>query len=82
MNEYETFVDEYIAFMDRYQESGNAVSLLNEYLEWVQELNDFTEKANEYEVSLDNEEDVRYYIEVNSRISEKLMNAAVDIAYE
>ena len=82
LNEYETFVDEYIAFMDRYQESGNAVSLLNEYLEWVQELNDFTEKANEYEVSLDNEEDVRYYIEVNSRISEKLMNAAVDIAYE
>ena len=47
MDAYEAFFDEYIAFMDKYEQAGSPVSMLTDYLAFLQKYADTMQKFEE-----------------------------------
>ena len=75
LDSYEEFVDEYVAFMKKYMaDPANAVSMLVEYTEMMAKYEDFAEKVDQYDSDSMSTEDAKYYIEVTSRCSKKLLD--------
>ena len=73
---YEKFVDEYIAFMEKYKKSdGTDISALMDYAKFVSNLTEYTNKMEALEGDLTDAETF-YYIEVMNRCNEKMMKAA------
>ena len=73
---YEDFVDEYIAFMEKYGDSdGNDLSLLLDYTNFMSKLTDYTDKMEKMEDDMTDAEMV-YYLEVMNRCNEKIIKAA------
>lgn len=73
MDAYETFYDEYIAFMEKYKESENTTDMMNDYMDMLARLEEWTVKidaVNEDELS---EADNLYYILVTLRVQKKLL---------
>ena len=75
LDSYEQVMDEYVDFMKRYKESGNAVSMLSEYTEMLQKYTDFSAKIEAMDTNNMSKADYAYYIEVTSRVSQKLLEA-------
>lgn len=73
---YEDFVDEYIAFMEKYGDSdGNDLSLLLDYTNFMSKLTDYTDKMEKMEDDMTDAEMV-YYLEVMNHCNEKIIKAA------
>ncbi|OZG60017.1 hypothetical protein BLEM_2192 [Bifidobacterium lemurum] len=72
MDDYERFVDEYVAFMQRYNESDDPTSLLAEYGDMMQRLNDYGQNLSEFDGDSLDADDLTYYTEVMNRCNEKL----------
>lgn len=77
MDEYETFMDDYIAFMKKYEKSDNVAammvdyaSMMDKYAKWASKI----EKIDEGELS---ESDYAYYVKVQARVTEKLAEASL-----
>ena len=77
LDSYEAFMDEYIDFMQRYKDSGNTAAMMNDYLSYLQRYSDFIAKVNAVDSSSMSAADAAYYVEVTTRVSQKLLNAAV-----
>ncbi|MDO4891504.1 MAG: hypothetical protein Q3963_09065, partial [Coriobacteriaceae bacterium] len=75
LDSYEAVMDEYVDFMQRYKDSGYSASMLSEYTDMLQKYNDFSEKINAMDTSNMSNADYAYYIEVTSRVSQKLLAA-------
>ena len=77
MDSYEKFFDEYVAFMKKYKESnGTDVSLLADYSRYM---NQYAETMKKFEDMKDddmNTAETAYYIEVQNRINQKLLEVA------
>ena len=76
LDSYEEFMDEYVAFMKKYQTATDTSSMLMDYLAFMQKYSDFSEKANAYDTNEMSTADAAYYLEVTSRVSQKLLQAA------
>ena len=77
MDSYEKFMDEYIVFMEKFQKNPNDLSLVMSYAQYMQ---DYTKCCKDFEAweSRDlNAEEMAYYIEVQNRVSKKLLDAAI-----
>lgn len=78
MDDYEKFIDEYVAFMKKYQNSnGINASMLNDYTKYLQK---YTKMLSSYEEWGDkelNKEETKYYLEVQTRVSKKLIDASI-----
>lgn len=75
---YETYVDEYCAFMKKYIESnGNDLSLYADYAKFVSKLADMGNKMEDLEGDLTDAE-AKYYAEVMLRCSNKLVEVAIN----
>ena len=72
MDSYEKFVDEYIAFMKKYQNSSDTSAMLNDYTKYMQKFTDFTSKIDAVDESNLSAADYNYYIEVTTRVNKKL----------
>ncbi|MCR4632544.1 MAG: hypothetical protein K5648_00285 [Erysipelotrichaceae bacterium] len=73
---YEDFVDEYIAFMEKYEDSdGSDLSLLIDYTNFMTKLTDYTDKMEKMEDDM-TEAEMVYYLEVMNRCNEKIIKAA------
>ena len=73
---YEDFVDEYIAFMEKYEDSdGSDLSLLLDYTNFMSKLTDYTDKMEKMEDDMTDAETI-YYLEVMNRCNEKIIKAA------
>ena len=71
---YEAFIDEYVAFMEKYDEADNSTAMMMDYLNMIDKLEKLDEKMNAMEEDLtDAEED--YYLEVMTRCSAKLLKS-------
>ena len=71
LDSYEAFVDEYVDFMKKNSaDPANALEMKMKY-------NDFSQKAEQYNSEDMSEEDSKYYVEVMSRCSQKMMQAAL-----
>ena len=74
LDSYEEFMDEYIAFMKKYTEDpGNAVSMLTEYATIMEKYGDFAEKIEQYDEKEMSTEDAKYYLEVTTRVTQKML---------
>ena len=76
LDSYEAFIDEYIAFMQRYESSSDTSSLLMEYMDYLTRYADLTEKMEKMEDEDMSDADYAYYTEVMLRCSQKLLQAA------
>ncbi len=77
MDSYEAFVDEYIAFMKKYSKSnGTDVTLIADYAKYISKLEEATKKFDKWEEEDMNTEETAYYIEVQTRVNKKLLEAA------
>ena len=77
LDSYEEFIDEYIAFMEKYNDSSDTIGLLTEYTEMLNKYADFADKIDQYDTENMSKADSLYYIEVTSRCSEKLLKASI-----
>ena len=78
MDSYEAFFDEYIEFMQSYQQGGNGLEMLSEYTDYMNQYAETMEKMDALgEEDMSNEE-LLYYNEVTSRISQKLLAVALE----
>ncbi len=74
MDSYEEFFDEYIAFMEKYENSNYSVDLLNDYnnymAQYAETMDEFEDIANQ-DLSIF---DSAYYLKVQASISKKLLD--------
>lgn len=76
LDSYEEFMDEYVEFMKVYSSNpNNAVAMIGEYMELMNKLAEFEEKANAYNQDEMSDEDLKYYLEVMARIEGKMITA-------
>lgn len=71
---YESFIDEYIAFMKTYAESENSLALLADYVKFAAKLEEYETKMDKLEEELTHEEDI-YFLEVVNRCNVKLLES-------
>ena len=77
LDSYEAFIDEYVAFMERYKNSDDTASMLLDYSSYLQKYTEVMNKIDALDTSSLSAADYAYYIEVTSRCSQKLINASV-----
>lgn len=76
MDSYEEFMDEYVAFMKKYMDNPNDIGLLVDYADYMRKYADFVEDFEKWENEEMNVEETAYYIEVQGRVSKKLLEVA------
>ncbi len=72
IDSYESFMDEYIAFMKKFDESDNTAALLLEYANFMSEYAQFNKKIEALENDLNDAESI-YYLEVVNRVNTKML---------
>ena len=75
LDEYEVFIDDYIAFMTRYNESENTAELMTDYIKMISRYGTMEESLSKYD-----EENMLpvYYLEVLTRCNAKHYSASID----
>lgn len=76
LDSYEKFFDEYVEFMEKFSASDNTLSMLAEYSDFMTK---YAETLSAMEALDDGEmskEEAAYYLEVTTRINQKLLSAA------
>ncbi len=73
MDSYEDFFDKYCAFMKKYNESDDPLSLMDEYSEFMKQYADTMSKMNALKSDSLSDAELQYYLEVNNRITQKLL---------
>lgn len=78
LDAYEACMDEYVAFMQRYMnaDATDMVSMMGDYYSIMNRYAEFAEKLNELDQSKLTDEETAYYIDVTSRVSQKLLYVA------
>lgn len=76
MDDYEAFYDEYCAFMKKYMANPTDLSLLGEYSDMMQKSLDMSDSFAKWESEDMSNEELSYYLEVNTRVSQKLLEVA------
>ena len=64
----------YVAFMQKYKDSGDSLSMLSDYTSMMNRYNEFSKKADAYDESTMSDADLAYYLEVMNRVNEKLLS--------
>lgn len=76
LDSYEAFIDEYIEFMGTYNGSDDPLSMLSAYTDYMQKYTDMAKKMDEIDEDSLSGADYQYYLEVQTRVSGKLLDAA------
>lgn len=74
MDSYESFMNDYVAFMKKYENASDDeyLSMLQEYTEMMTQYADITEKMNSIDTSTLSPDDLAYYTAVMGRVTQKL----------
>lgn len=75
MDSYEAFYDEYCEFMKKYNANPTDTELISSYGDIMTEMVEMTEKFKAWEENDLNTAELKYYIEVNNRVAQKLVEA-------
>ena len=73
MDSYETFINGYVDFMKKYSDNPDDLSLLAEYSTYMDKYDDMVENFDEWEDEDMNDDETAYYIDVQARVSKKLL---------
>lgn len=76
MDSYENFMDEYVAFMKKYKANPTDMSLLSDYTDYMSDYADFVDDFGKWENEDLNSAELSYYLDVQTRVSKKLLEAA------
>lgn len=76
MDSYEAFYDDYCDFMIKYKANPTDMKLIAEYSDMMKKLTDMDEKFNAWEGNDLSAEELKYYLDVHSRITQKILDAA------
>lgn len=74
LDEYESFFDGYCEFMIKYQENTDDLDMLSDYIDIMYEYDEVMEKLEELKNTELTDEEEKYYFEVQSRITSKLLS--------
>lgn len=79
LKDYETWVDTYVEFMEKYKDNPTDVSLISDYSKFVQQTAEWAEEAEKYQSDLENAspEILGEYVETLGRITKRI----IEIAY-
>lgn len=73
MDSYEQFMDEYVDFMKKYKNNPSDISLIIDYAKFVSDYSKFVSEFEKWENEDLNTEELQYYIDVQARVSKKLL---------
>lgn len=76
MDSYEAFIDEYIRFMDKYNKNPSDLTLIQEYSNYITKLTEMESNFDKWKYEDLNNEEKKYYLEVETRVAKKLTDAA------
>ncbi len=76
MDSYEEFFDEYIAFLKKMENSDNPLEWYSDYMQYMTKYSEAMEGLESMESEDMTNEETLYYLEVTSRINQKLLAAA------
>ena len=77
MDSYEAFMNEYVEFMKKYEDSaGTSPELIAQYATIMSKYTQFASDFEKWEEEDMNEAEMKYYIEVEARVSQKLVEVA------
>ena len=76
MDSYEAFMDEYVAFMKKYSDNPSNVGLLADYTKYMSKYADMVDKFDKWESEDLNDAELAYYIDVQARVSKKLLEVS------
>lgn len=76
MDSYEAFIDEYVAFMKKYKDNPTDLGLLADYADYMSKYAEFMEDFEKWEDADMNAAEIAYYIDVQARVSKKLLEVA------
>ena len=73
MDSYEKFMDEYIAFMKKYNENPSDIGLLSDYAAYMKKYAEMLDKFEAWETEDMGAAEAAYYVEVQTRVNKKLL---------
>lgn len=76
MDSYEQFFDEYVAIMKKYKENPTDISILADYATYMGQYADMMQKFEEWENEDLSDAELAYYIDVQAKITKKLLEIA------
>ena len=76
MDSYEAFYDEYCEIIKKYTENPSDIELLADYTDMLSKAAEMTEKFDAWENSDLNSAELKYYLDVNNRVTKKLLDAS------
>ena len=72
MDAYEAFYQEYCDFLKNFDEDSADLTILTKYYQLIDELEEMDESFEEWEDEDLNDEELQYYLDVNSRVLQML----------
>lgn len=76
MDSYEAFYDEYCDIMKKYTENPSDMELLTSYADMLTKAAEMSEKFEVWEDNEMNDTELKYYLDVNNRITKKLIDVS------
>lgn len=76
MDSYEAFMNEYVEFVKKYQSNPNDAKLLADYAKYMSKYADMCDKFDKWESENLNTTEQAYYIDVQARVSKKLLEVS------
>ena len=77
LDSYEKYFDEYVAFMKKYKSSnGTDFSLISDYQKYLKSYSETMKKFEDMKADNLNDAETKYYIQVQTRINNKLLEVA------
>lgn len=77
MDSYEQFYNEYIAFMLEYKNDPSNLKLMGKYATMMKQLAQMNDDFDAWEHTDLNTEELKYYIDVQTRVSKKLLDVSL-----
>ena len=76
MDSYESFMNEYVEFMKKYSANPTNTTLLKQYSSYLEKYSKFVEDFDKWNEDDMNDAELKYYLEVQSRVTKKLSEVA------
>lgn len=76
MDSYEAFYDEYCDIMKKYAENPTDLDLLTSYTDMLKKVTEMSEKFEAWEDNEMNDTEMKYYFDVNNRVTKKLLDVS------
>lgn len=74
MDSYEAFYDEYVEFLKQYKKNPTDLGLLGKYAQMLEKLEDMDKKFEAWKDDDLNDEELKYWLQVQTRIQQKLID--------